>query len=78
MAQRPRAHYLFIMLAERLALVPAALFAGAAIYVNAAEQPGRLDLGDGALLTEWKSAYRRGFATQASLALVGCILSLLA
>jgi hypothetical protein len=40
-AQRPRAHYLFIMLAGRLALVAAALFVGATIYVNAAELPGR-------------------------------------
>jgi hypothetical protein len=66
------------MLAGRLALVVAALFAGAAIYVNVAEQPARLDLGDKALFTEWRSAYKRGFAMQAPLALVGSILGLLA
>jgi len=66
------------MLAGRLALVAAALFAGAAIYVNVAEQPARLELGDGALLTVWKSAYKRGLAMQAPLALVGSILGLLA
>ena len=78
MAPWRRVHYLFIMLAGRLALIAAALFTGAAIYINVAEQPARLDLGDGALLTEWKSAYKRGFAMQAPLALVGSLLGLLA
>jgi hypothetical protein len=66
------------MLEGQLALIAAALFAGAAVYINVAEQPARLDLGDGALLTEWKSAYKRGFAMQAPLVLVGFLLGLLA
>ena len=66
------------MFAGQLALIASALFAGAAVYINVAEQPARLDLGDGALLTEWKSAYKRGFAVQAPLALVGSLLGLLA
>ncbi len=66
------------MLAGQLALITAALFAGAAIYVNVAEQPSRLQLDDHALLAEWKPAYKRGFAIQAPLAMIGFLFGALA
>jgi hypothetical protein len=46
------------MLAGQLVLIAAALFAGAAIYINLAEQPARLDLGDKGLFTEWSTIER--------------------
>ena len=66
------------MLAGQLALIAAALFAGAAIYINVAEQPSRLQLDDRALLTEWKPAYKRGFTMQAPLAMIGFLFGALA
>jgi hypothetical protein len=66
------------MIVGLFALVIAAAFSGAAIYVLAVEHVARARLDDRAALAEWTPAYKRGTAMQAPLALIGVMLGALA
>ena len=61
-----------------LALIFAALFAGAAVFVNVAEQPARLSLADGPMLLEWQNSYNRAAPMQGGLAMVSSVLGFIA
>src|SRR3546814_17883404 len=64
------------MLKALLALITAALFAGAALYVSLAEHPARMRLDDLSALAHWKPSYARAPWMQASLALLSAALGL--
>ena len=61
---------------ELIATLCAALFTGAAIYINLVEHPARMSLGTAAALAEWKPSYRRATVMQASLAIAGVLAAL--
>ena len=64
------------MLFELLATMCAALFAGAAVYVNLVEHPARMSTGTAAALRQWRPSYHRATVMQASLAVLGTLAGL--
>src|SRR5215203_2356513 len=66
------------MTAQLIATLCAAIFAGAALYINLVEHPARMSLGTAAALAEWKPAYQRATLMQAPLAIVGLIAAIIA
>jgi uncharacterized membrane protein len=59
------------MLLETIATLAAGLFAGAAIYIDLAEQPARNRIDIAAALAEWRPSYKRAAVVQPVLAAVG-------
>jgi Domain of unknown function (DUF1772) len=65
-------------LAAQLAVALAAAFAGAAIYINVAEQPARLLLDTRGLFVQWQSSYPAGMRIQAPLAILAGLAGVIA
>jgi uncharacterized membrane protein len=61
---------------EFVALFSTALFAGAALYINLAEHPARMECGTALAATEFGPSYRRAARMQAPLAIVACLSAL--
>ena len=59
------------MVLEIIATLAAGLFAGAAIYIDLAEQPARNRIDIAAALMEWRPSYKRAAVVQPLLAAVG-------
>jgi uncharacterized membrane protein len=65
-------------LAELIATLSSALFAGAAIYINLVEHPARMQAGTPIALAEFAPSYKRATVTQVSLAVAGFLSALAA
>ena len=64
--------------AGTLALILAALFAGAALYINVAEHPARMKLEATQALAQWSPSYDRGYVMQSTLAVLAGLAGLAA
>src|SRR2546430_16881776 len=60
-----------LVAAEFLAVLCAAVFAGAAIYINLVEHPARMSLDTRPAAEQWAPSYRRAPLMQAPLAVLG-------
>jgi len=56
---------------EFIATLSATLFCGAAVYINVAEHPARMDCDTKTAATVWAPSYKRATVMQASLAILG-------
>ena len=63
-------------LAEFVATITAAIFAGAALYINIVEHPARMTLDTRSAALEWAPSYRRATWMQAPLALLSLLAGL--
>jgi hypothetical protein len=64
---------MLILSFEFVAILSAALFAGAALYVNVAEHPARMGLETRMAALQWAPSYRRATWLQAPLAVVSLL-----
>jgi uncharacterized membrane protein len=64
--------------AGTVTLILAALFTGAALYVNVAEQPARMKLDPAHALAQWKPSYKHGAVMQATIAALAGMAGLVA
>jgi hypothetical protein len=55
---------------EFIATVSAAIFAGAALYINLVEHPARMQLDTRSAVMEWAPSYKRATRMQAPLAVL--------
>jgi Domain of unknown function (DUF1772) len=67
-----------IAIAEFIATLFTALFAGTALYVALVEHPARLWCGVPVAAAEFRPSYRRGAVMQAPLSVLGCVFAVLA
>src|ERR1700722_9775244 len=65
-----------LVLLKFLATFAAAMFAGAALYVNVAEHPARMTLDTRFAVAQWGPSYRRATWMQAPLALLSLVAGL--
>jgi hypothetical protein len=63
---------------EFIATLSCALFAGAAVYINAVEHPARMSCGTEVALAQWAPSYKRATWMQAPLAVVGSVSAVVA
>jgi len=63
---------------EFLATLACAIFAGAAIYINAVEHPARISCGTELAATQWAPSYQRATWMQAPLAVLGFVSAVVA